>query len=217
MVLLREAAAGPEVLLLQRSSRIPDRPGTWVFPGGRVDDADLAGDGPDSEGAARRAAVRETSEEAGLTIDGGSLRPISRWITPPESQFKRFDTWFFVARVAADVQVQVDGGEIARHRWLPPQEALALHRDAQSDIVLPPPTFVTLHWVDGHPDPDTAVSALAQGPFLTFRPQIHARDDGACILYPLDAGYEARDPDLPGARHRLWTSSHGYRYERSGC
>ena len=76
--------------------------------------------------SARRAAVREAEEEAGLRLDGGSLISISRWITPKISP-KRFDTWFFLGQINVDDKVTVDGGEIRGHRWLRPVEALEAH------------------------------------------------------------------------------------------
>jgi 8-oxo-dGTP pyrophosphatase MutT (NUDIX family) len=39
-LLLRDAAAGPEVFLLQRHGRSPFMPGAWVFPGGKLDPQD---------------------------------------------------------------------------------------------------------------------------------------------------------------------------------
>lgn len=64
--------AAPELLMVQRSSRLRFAAGATVFPGGRVDPADVAlartsgWAGDIEEGAARIAAIRETLEEAGL-------------------------------------------------------------------------------------------------------------------------------------------------------
>ncbi|MCY4398784.1 MAG: NUDIX hydrolase [Gemmatimonadetes bacterium] len=88
VVLMRESAAGPEVLLLRRNRATGFVPGAYVFPGGRVDRADgdealvRCWDGLTREGAERRlglgpdadppaiayygAAVREAVEETGL-------------------------------------------------------------------------------------------------------------------------------------------------------
>ena len=88
VVLVRESAAGPEVLLLRRNRATGFVPGAYVFPGGRVDAADgedaLAecwdgltredaagrlGLGPDADPPAIAyygAAVREAVEETGL-------------------------------------------------------------------------------------------------------------------------------------------------------
>src|ERR687898_710441 len=80
-VLLREGDRGPEVLLLER----PDRgsfAGAWVFPGGKVDDADRLTEDEPEESVARRAAVRETSEECGLIVAPDALVTLSCWNPP---------------------------------------------------------------------------------------------------------------------------------------
>jgi 8-oxo-dGTP pyrophosphatase MutT (NUDIX family) len=207
VVVLRAGTEPLEVLLLERAGR--ERP--WVFPGGKLDAADRL-PGADEGLALRRAAVREAREEAGLALEPAGLLPISRWITPEISP-RRFDTLFFAARAPAEAQVRVDGGEIAGHRWLAPRAALEAQR--ASRLRLAPPTFVTLSWFADFDDADAALSALAAAPLVTFRPRIHSSPDGACILYPGDAGYEVGDIACPGARHRLWTEPSGWRYERS--
>lgn len=74
LILVREGAEAPEVLMLQRSSGMAFAPGALVFPGGRVDAgdrvlaADLAGDKQIADVAARIAAIRETLEESGLPV-----------------------------------------------------------------------------------------------------------------------------------------------------
>ena len=86
LVLLRDSARGPEVLLLQRSPHLDFMAGAFVFPGGGVDATDRAPDiaarcvGLDDAAASARlslasgglayfvAAIRETFEEAGLLL-----------------------------------------------------------------------------------------------------------------------------------------------------
>jgi 8-oxo-dGTP pyrophosphatase MutT (NUDIX family) len=202
-----------EVLLLERTRAR----GTWVFPGGKIDAADRppggTGSGEGWEETARRAAVREAREEAALALDAEALVPISRWITPELSP-RRFDTLFFLTRVARDVEVRPDGGEMHSHRWWTPCDALEAHHRAE--IVLAPPTFVTISWLSGHPHSDDALAALSAGEIVTFRPRICKTAAGqTCILYPGDAGYESSEPEREGARHRLWVQRDGWRYERS--
>jgi 8-oxo-dGTP pyrophosphatase MutT (NUDIX family) len=204
-VLLRASGSGLEFLLLQRPS------GSWVFPGGRVESEDLGGGATEPVEVARRAAVRETREEAGLDLAADTLRLISRWITP-EIAPKRFDTWFFVAAVSEHERVAVDGVEIHAHRWLEPERALELH--GRGELRLPPPTFVTVSWLLGHASASAALDALCARPVLTFRPRICPATGGAWMLYPGDAGYETGEPDRAGPRHRLWTGPGGLRYER---
>ena len=73
LVVFREAAGAPELLIVERAKAMSFAGGALVFPGGRVDLADLALADPD-EGAARIAAIRETLEEAGFAI-GFSRQP----------------------------------------------------------------------------------------------------------------------------------------------
>ncbi len=211
VVLLRDADAGLELLLLQRAAR-DEKPGPWVFPGGKVDAADVVAGDPASRESALRAAVRETQEEAGLALDHSRLVAISRWITPEISP-QRFDTWFFLGAIETSHEVVVCGSEMVAHRWLAPAAALDAH--GRREIQLAPPTFVTVSWLLEHRRAAESIRALADAPFITFRPRIHRGAEGAVMLYPGDAGYEANDPALAGARHRILALPNGWRYERS--
>lgn len=99
IVLLRDARAGMELLLMRRSRRAGFVPGAYVFPGGRVDGSDSTPevlrrlDGLTSDAAARRlelpdadppaisyylAALREAFEETGILVgarDDGTAPP----------------------------------------------------------------------------------------------------------------------------------------------
>ena len=211
VVLLRDGAGGLELLLLQRAAR-DGKPGPWVFPGGKVEPDDVEASAPGSQASALRAAVRETSEEAGLALEPSRLVAISRWITP-ELAPQRFDTWFFAGTVDTAHEVVVCGSECVAYRWLTPANALSAQ--ASGELSLAPPTFVTVSWLAAHERAADAVHALAAAPFITFHPRIHRSAEGAVMLYPGDAGYDANDPTLPGARHRIVATPGGWRYERS--
>jgi 8-oxo-dGTP pyrophosphatase MutT (NUDIX family) len=211
VVLLRDAAGGPEVLLVRRGQALVFHGGAWVFPGGRVDAEDRS---PDSgeETAARRAAVRETREEAGVEVAADALVPVSHWTTPP-GQKRRFATWVFAAAIDRDVGVVVDGGETSGHRWVRPHDALAA-RD-RGELELPPPTFVTLATlVPARSAAGVLAEARAAEPTI-FVPRLHATAGGGLSLYEGDAGYHDGDHGRPGARHRLHMLEDGWRYERS--
>ena len=126
VIVLRDAPL--EVLLLRRNDASSFVPGAWVFPGGAIED----GESP------AVAAARETFEEAGLQLDPDELVLTSRWITP-EGIPKRFDTCFFLARVARDAHVTIDGREIVESIWLTPADALA-----RKDLKLVFPTIRNL-------------------------------------------------------------------------
>jgi 8-oxo-dGTP pyrophosphatase MutT (NUDIX family) len=183
----------------------------WVFPGGRIEPADTDPTAPDNlEAAARRAAAREAGEEAALAVDPSTLVWFSHW-TPPPITIKRYATWFFAAP-APPGTVVVDGDEATDHVWVRPAEALA-KRNAL-EIELSPPTWITLEQLAPFATTTDVLAALAARPAEYFATRFSVVDDGAVALYAGDAGYETSDASLPGARHRLWMLSSGWRYER---
>jgi 8-oxo-dGTP pyrophosphatase MutT (NUDIX family) len=211
VVVLRNTRAGFELLLVQRASELAFHGGAWVFPGGRVDAADRR-EATDEIELARRAAVREASEEAGLLLSPQSLLPIAHWTTP-KGRARRFATWFFLAE-STDGAVEVDGHEIKRHRWISPAAALSLQ--AAGELVLPVPTFVTVARLSGYRDAASALEAAAAREPEVFDPRPRSVSGGTCSLYAGDAAYTGGDLDLPGPRHRLWMLEQGWRYEWNG-
>jgi 8-oxo-dGTP pyrophosphatase MutT (NUDIX family) len=210
VILLRDAAGGLETLMLRRNSKIAFG-GMWVFPGGRVDPGDFGDDPDDVDAASRNAAAREAFEESGLTVPVEALVPLSHWTPPPEAP-KRFATQFFVAP-APEGDVTIDDGEIHEHMWVSPAEAMR-RRDAL-EIELAPPTFVTLHTLAPHATVAAAIAAAREAETEHFTTRIGTTDEGLCVMWHGDAGYEAGDATLDGPRHRLWMADTGWRYERT--
>ena len=178
-VLLRAADPGFEVLLIRR----PDRgsfAGAWVFPGGKVEPGDVRAGDPEIEDA-RRAAVRETFEEVGLTVD--DLTVLSQWQPPIEAP-TRIRTWFFLTD-APDSEPSPSADEVAEFVWLSP--AAALSRHGAGEWTLYPPTWVTLHQLSAFTD---AAAALASGG-AAQRFQTRVLDAGRTFAWEqgrLDAG-----------------------------
>ena len=210
VILVRDGDAGLEVLMLHRVSKVAFG-GMWVFPGGRIDDEDRR-PGDDDLDAARRAAAREALEECGLAVDADDLVPFAHWVPPPISP-RRFATWFFVARASAG-EVVVDGGEIHEHEWLPAREVIA--RRDRGEVVLAPPTWMTLHDLAQHGDVDAALrEASERDPIPRYATRWAEVPGGAVAMWHGDAGYEPSDPDQAGPRHRLWMLEDGWRVERT--
>ncbi|MBA6412782.1 NUDIX hydrolase [Parahaliea sp. F7430] len=202
VILMRDAHSGPEVLLVQRSTAVKHMGGMWVFPGGRVDPADDPGDG-DPLRTAMNAAIRETEEEAGLKITEDQLEYLSHWTTP-EGAKKRFSTWFFLAILEDDQEVQVDGGEIAFHRWLSPRVAFEEIRDPNNPFRLMPPTYVSLVDLADYSDCQAAREAIAKREPISYVPNMVFIEGGICFLYEEDAGYVEGDEQAEGPRHRSY-------------
>lgn len=212
VILVRDAREGGdpgvEVLMLRRNSKLAFVGGMWVFPGGRVDAEDRCGE--DEIATARRAAVRESKEEAGLEIDEASLETFSHW-TPPSITPKRFLTWFFLAR-APDGAVTIDDGEIKAHRWIRPSEAMARKQTGEIEVV--PPTWITLERLARYTGVDEALAHTRENAPEIFETLIAMTEDGPVALYDGDAGYADADPSAPGGRHRLEMREDGWVYLR---
>lgn len=217
VVPLRDGPAGLEVLLLRRNARGMFA-GMWVFPGGQVDSADHAGApiGPDDDAeiaGARRAAIREAREEAGLDLREQDLVTLSFWIPPPDAP-RRFATWFFLAEASGEVVI--DEGEIHDHQWLSPRAAMEA-RDA-GEVEMAPPTFTTLWWIAGHPDAESALRAARSRAPERFATHLGFSSDRklAATLWEGDAGYDDADVEKPGPRRRLWMDPGAWRVEIDG-
>ncbi len=207
VVPLRDGPSGLEALMLRKNSALAFG-GMWVFPGGRVDDADGPGD---ELTVARRAAVREALEEAAIVIDALDLVPFSHW-TPPVGAPRRFLTWFFLAPLRDAVEVVIDPGEMQDHAWLSPGAALE-RRDA-GEYELAPPTWMTLRRLAAAPDVDAALAEARKREPERFATRVSVSDGVVTCLWAGDAGYAASDATVPGPRHRLLMAADGWRYEQ---
>lgn len=169
-VLLRDGQDGPEVLLVRRHGRSGFAAGAWVFPGGAVDE----GETPEMT------AARETLEETGVRISG-DLLPIARWITP-EPEPRRFDAWFFLSRVPADVRLQLSEAELTDACWLRPDEGVSRFRDGEMKML--PPTVHTLRRLASFDSVDSAWDALRGAPVPTILPRMRRHPEGIAIDIP---------------------------------
>jgi len=211
VIAVRDGEAGLETLMLRRNSKIAFG-GMWVFPGGRVDPEDRDPGRPDDDfAAARRAAVREAMEEAGLAFGDRDLHAYSHW-TPPAITPRRFPTWFFLAAAPAG-EVVIDGGEIREHLWLRPADAL--DRQRSGEIELAPPTYVTLFELSGRESVAETLAAMREWKPEQFETRIALEENGPTAMWHGDAGYASGDSAAPGARHRLRMHAGGWSYERT--
>lgn len=227
VVLLRDGASGLEVLLLRRHQNSGVLGGLYVFPGGKLDHADVEAhwqalldlpdevlhqrlNEPDTPVHKARglyvAALRELWEEA--TVDMrwqvSALWPWSRWITPrnPPVGTPRFDTRFFLGRLPDGQDAVHDDHEAVESVWLAPREALA--RYWQREIELIPPQLMALAQLARH---DSAASAWeeALGRRAPCIQPVHFMDgDVRAMCYPGDPLHPVPDRALPGPTRLLF-------------
>ncbi len=106
----------------------------------------LLGTGARSEDAARgsmRAGVLDgtlsfgaLAREHGWAFEGGALRYIGRWTTPPFSA-ARFDSAFFIAEVPSGQEPTIIPGELARGEWIAPGVALERWKAGEAAFAAP--------------------------------------------------------------------------------
>lgn len=210
VVLLRDGASGPEVLLIER----PDRgsfAGAWVFPGGKIEEADRAGATTEAD-AALRAAVRETREETGLDVPAAVLVPLSMW-DPPPGLAVRIRTWFYLAQAPApDAGLVLSPHEAVSSAWIRPADALARH--GQGGLTLYPPTWVTLHGLRDATSTDGLLDAARIAGVQRFETVARRTDAGSRLLWHGDAEYDEEAAGEASARHRLDVGALPWTYTR---
>jgi 8-oxo-dGTP pyrophosphatase MutT (NUDIX family) len=205
VVVLRGGAerAAVEVLMVRRINTAVFMGGAFVFPGGRVDDQDVAAAQAAQSGAAdqqggfrdltpreelayRLAAVRELHEEAGVGVQPDALVPLAHWVTP-EVETRRFDTRFFLATMPPDQEARHDASETTELAWMTPADAIA--RSRRRDIMLPPPTWTTLKRLLPFTTLDEVFAWAEQTPIVRIQPRF-LQDAGRTMLtLPGDPSY----------------------------
>ena len=183
VILLRGGGDALEVLLVRRNPEARFMGGAWVFPGGSVDRSEGEGDA-----ALRAAAIREVSEEAGITLDDpGGLVPFSRWITPAQVK-TRFDTWFYLAPVPAETSPSVDGSEIVDAQWITPRAALDAAGAGELFMVFP--TIKHLEQISGFSSAQALIAHALGRDVRPVQPRVVMSGETARIVLPGEPGYD---------------------------
>ena len=192
-----------EILMVRRNDKVAFMAGSYVFPGGRVDDGDrplpgaamrpaVFGDLSDAEEAAyRTAAVRELQEEASVTITVDDLVPYAHWVTP-EIEIRRYDTRFFLARMPEGQTPKHDESETTALEWLSPQEATA--RFQRKELLLPPPTWTTIRQLAPRRSIEDVMAWAKTRPIVRVMPCFFKNGEEATLTLPGDPTF----PTIPG-------------------
>ena len=229
VVLLRDAvgrdtkalgsqAGDIEVFLLRRGGSTTVMNDAYVFPGGKVDEADasamqisannvpgganaLLGEqdlSPAKAASLFVAACRETFEECGVQLTASDLIPLSRWITPkvPAMMRKRFDTRFFIAVMPVGAVAVHDGQEADASVWCTPKVALERYRDGE--IMLAPPQIMTLVGLLPHTSTSNLSTHLRKLTPRLIEPFPIQIDGERGMAYPGDHRHPIQERAMPG-------------------
>lgn len=98
--------------------------------------------------------LRDLLREAPLEFE--TLVWTSRWITPVGMP-KRFDTWFFLAKVSRDVVATAEQNEAVEVTWISPAGALSRHEEGSMQMVFP--TLRNLEAIAGYENVDALIES----------------------------------------------------------
>ncbi len=205
VVLLRDGTDGMETLMLRKNSKIAFA-GMWVFPGGAIDPQDLEAAGGEEKAASRLAAAREAQEESGLQPCLDDMLQLSHWTTPVVEP-KRFSTWFYVAPVACDGDVVIDGNEIHDSQWISINDAVLGHE--HGDLGMFPPTYLTLIYLSRYHTVADVLTGEAETVPAEVLPVMGKANEELVLMLEGDAGYDSGDASKEGPQHRA-TLRDGY-------
>ena len=204
VILLRDSPL--EVLMIRRHAKSTFVPDAWVFPGGMVEANDHElGDGTEL-GTMRVAAARELFEESGIWLgtalaDADSKRRAllageipfaalvreapfdlaglvwtSRWITPVGVP-KRYDTYFFLARIGRDAVASAENVEAVEVVWIAPAEAID-----KLQIIFP--TLKNLEAISGFTSVEELLASRRGADIPTTRPVLVVENGRKKIILP---------------------------------
>lgn len=185
-----------EILMVRRNEKVAFMGGSYVFPGGRVDEHDRPPAGTKLSRAAfadlsdadeatyRMAAVRELQEEASVYLTVDDLQPFAHWVTP-EIESRRFDTRFFLARMPDGQEAMHDDGEMTALEWLTPQDAIA--RFERRELLLPPPTWTSLRQLAKRSSIDDVMRWTRSRPIVRVMPGFIKNEHEFILTLPGDS------------------------------
>lgn len=189
--------------MVRRNDQVAFMAGAYVFPGGRVDEADQRAAAvlvsnsrswpsrfPDltieAESPYRVAAARELEEEARVRVDPSGLVPLAHWVTP-EIEIRRFDTRFYLARMPAGQEAAHDAGETTDLKWLSPNTAI--DQATRGAIMLPPPTWTTLKRLGSSASIEELFVQTRAARIVRVQPQLLRGETETLLTLPGDPTY----------------------------
>ena len=203
-----------EVLLLQRNSTLAFASGQWVFPGGKIE-AEDASEQQEPLAIAKQAAVRESAEEAGITLDANSFHYFAHF-TGPSGEKKRFATWFLLGGLGEHQDIKIDDSEIVAYQWLTPSAALLQHQEGELNML--PPTFWSLQQLLQHPGIEQTLQAAkaqeAEKEVPHFKPRLVQKEQRLHVLLDDDCAYASGDLTLLGTKKRIVMGDKGWLWEQ---
>ncbi len=130
--------------------------------------------------------LAELAGTFGLTFRADRLLPAGRWITPL-SEGRRFDAWFFLARMPGGQEARPDGDELVEGLWMDPRKALSEHGAGRLPLL--PPTVFSLWQIARHGSWNALAESVRRREIAPMLPQPFYTDRELGVLLPGDPDY----------------------------
>jgi len=146
--------------------------------------------------AAGDTTLAEIAERERVRLDLSALLPFGHWVTP-ESEVKRYDVRFFMALAPVWEPLVHDQSETIEAVWLRPAQAIDGCRSGE--ILLAPPTWTTLRWLERFQTSDEALAWARAGHNWVVQPRLFELEGSRMLalpgdpLYPRVDGFEATE------------------------
>jgi 8-oxo-dGTP pyrophosphatase MutT (NUDIX family) len=137
-----------------------------------------------SDGGLAKSWLKEWVISEGWLLSFSRLVPWAHWITP-EAMKLRFDTRFYVALMPAGQVCAPDAKETTHGLWISPEAALS--SNLRREVLLSPPTLVTLHELLPYSTISDLGAEAQRKPWGEARmPRLIKLEKGAVLLEPWD-------------------------------
>lgn len=140
---------------------------------------------------AGRATLRTVVDRERLRLALDTLILFAHWVTPPIDT-RQFDTRFFMTRIPPDQTPAHDETETTHSTWITPAEAMKLAR--AGEIVLPPPTWITLRELEAFGTVEEALTWAGARRVIRRMPKVLEHEGRRMLVLPGDPLY----PDPAG-------------------
>jgi 8-oxo-dGTP pyrophosphatase MutT (NUDIX family) len=127
----------------------------------------------------RERSFADVLRELQVSPDVTAVRPWARWITP-RGEARRYDTYFFLARLPEGLSAGSVTSEASHADWIPIEQALAEHRAGERPML--PPTFTTLAEVGRCATVQEALTAAAGRRIEPVQPVFRRGEDGSLTI-----------------------------------
>lgn len=159
-----------------------------------------------------RSTLTDLARREGIRYAADLLIPYSHWITP-DTEPRRFDTRFFLARLPEQQFAVHDRMELTESCWMTTGSALADHDAGR--IALMPPTLKTIEELHAFSRVEPLFASARSKRIHTILPEAFQTADGVGVRLPHDPEYTLdafKQPPRPGEtsrmvmQNRIWKS-----------